>query len=63
MGLTNAILIITGLIVIIFGLAAFIYPNFSRFINAPGGPRLKASIALIAGAIILFIGFLIELPS
>ena len=63
MGLANTILIISGVIVMIIGLAAFINPNFSRLINAPGGPRLKASIALIAGVILLFIGLVIQLPS
>ena len=63
MGLANTILIVTGVIVIIIGLVAFINPNFSRLINAPGGPRLKASIALIAGVILLFIGLVIQLPS
>ena len=63
MGLANTILIISGVFVIIIGLAAFINPNFSRLINAPGGPRLKASIALIAGVILLFIGLVIQLPS
>ena len=56
MGITNIILIIVGAIVIIIGIAAFLNPNFARIINAPGGPRLKAIIALIAGIIILVIG-------
>ena len=63
MGLANTILIITGVIVMIIGLAAFINPNFSRLINAPGGPRLKASIAFIAGVILLISGLVIQLPS
>jgi hypothetical protein len=63
MGLTNTILIVIGIIVIIIGLATLINPNFSRLINAPGGPRLKATIALIIGAIIIFIGFIIQIPS
>ena len=62
MGLANTILIIIGIIVIIIGLATFINPNFSRLINAPGGPRLKAIIALIAGAILLLVGLIIQLP-
>jgi hypothetical protein len=52
MALANTILIIVGIIVIIIGLAAFLNPNFSRLINAPGGPRLKASIAMIIGIVI-----------
>ncbi len=62
MGLTNTILIVAGIIVIIIGLATFINPNFSRLINAPGGPRLKASIALIVGIILLIIGLIYQLP-
>ena len=62
MGLTNTILLIVGIIVIIFGTASFINPNFSRLINAPGGPRLKAIIALIVGVVILLIGLLYQLP-
>ncbi len=62
MGLTNTILIVAGIIVIIIGLDTFINPNFSRLINAPGGPRLKASIALIVGIILLIIGLIYQLP-
>ncbi len=39
-----------------------INPNFARYINAPGGPRLKATIALIVGIIIIIIGLTIEIP-
>jgi uncharacterized membrane protein len=62
MGITNTILFIVGVIVIIIGISAFIYPNFARLINAPGGPRLKAIIALIVGIVILLIGMLYQLP-
>jgi hypothetical protein len=61
MALANTILIIAGIIVIIIGLAAFINPNFSSLINAPGSPRLKASIALIVGVILLIIGLIYQL--
>ncbi len=61
MSLSNTILIVAGIIVIIIGLAAFINPNFSRLINAPGGPRLKASIAIIVGVILSIIGLIIKL--
>jgi hypothetical protein len=60
MALTNTILIVVGIIVTIIGLAAFINPNFSRLINAPGGPKLKATIALIIGFIILIIGLIYQ---
>jgi hypothetical protein len=63
MELVNTILIVVGIIVIIIGIAAFLNPNFSRLINAPGGPRLKASIAMIVGIIILLIGLIAQLPN
>ena len=63
MSLANTILIVVGIIVIIIGLAAFINPTFSRLINAPGSPRLKASIDMIVGVILLIIGLIIQLPS
>ena len=61
MGLTNLILPICGAIVFLFGIAAFLNPNFGRWINAPGGPRLKAAVALIVGIIIIIIGLTIEI--
>jgi uncharacterized membrane protein len=62
MGLTNTILLICGVIASLFGIAAFLNPNFARWINAPGGPRLKAAISLIVGIIIIIIGLTIEIP-
>jgi len=61
MGLTNLILPICGAIVFLFGIAAFLNPNFSRWINVPGGPKLKAAVALIVGIIIIIIGLTIEI--
>jgi len=60
---TNTILIIIGAIVTIIGIAGFLNPNFTKIINAPGGPRLKAIIAIVAGLIILIAGLLIEIPA
>jgi len=31
-------------------------------INVPGGPKLKAAVALIVGIIIIIIGLTIEIP-
>jgi len=62
MGLTNTILLICGAIASLFGIAAFLNPNFARWINAPGGPRLKAAIAIIVGIIIIIIGLTIGIP-
>ena len=47
---------------IVVGLAAFFNPNFARLINVPGGPRLKASIAMIVGIVLLIIGYVIQIP-
>ena len=62
MTLTNTILLIVGAIVTLIGLAAFFNPNFARIINAPGGPRLKGSIAMIAGVILIIIGMIYQFP-
>ena len=62
MGHANTILLICGAIASLFGIAAVLNPNFARWINAPGGPRLKAAVALIVGIIIIIIGLTIEIP-
>ena len=59
MDTTNTIVVIVGIIVLLFGIAAFFNPNWARWINIPGGPRLKAIAALIIGAIMIIIGFII----
>ena len=58
---TNLILLIVGVIVVLFGIGAFFNPNFARWINAPGGPKIKAIIALIIGLILIFVSFVINL--
>ena len=63
MGITNIILIIVGALVTLIGLASFLNPNIARLINAPGGPRLKAIIAMIIGVIIIVAGLVIQLPA
>jgi uncharacterized membrane protein YidH (DUF202 family) len=62
MGLANTILIVVGIITALLGLIAFFYPNLTRWISAPGGPRLKATIAMVIGVILIIIGVVIELP-
>ncbi|MCK5257892.1 MAG: hypothetical protein KAJ69_00125 [Thermoplasmatales archaeon] len=59
---TNIILLVAGVIVLLFGIGAFLHPNIARWINAPGGPRLKAIIATIIGIILIVIAFIIEIP-
>ena len=55
----NIVLIIVGAIVSLIGVAAFLNPNFSKIINVPGGPKLKAIVAIIIGLIILITGLII----
>lgn len=62
MEIVNIILLVTGLIVLFFGIGAFLNPNLARWINAPGGPRLKAIIATIVGIILIIISFIINIP-
>ena len=54
---TNIILTIIGIIIILFGVGAFINPNFARWINAPGSPRLKAIVAIVVGIILVIVSF------
>jgi hypothetical protein len=61
MGVANTILIVTGSIVILIGILTIFIPNLARIINAPGGPRLKAIIAIILGLILIIVGFAIKL--
>ncbi len=59
----NIILLVSGAIVLLFGIGAFLNPNIARLINAPGGPRLKAIIALIVGIILVIVSFIYEIPT
>jgi hypothetical protein len=54
----NYVLIILGFIVSLIGFAALINPNFSKIINVPGGPKLKGTVAIIVGIILLIIGII-----
>ncbi len=63
MELANTIVIIVGAIVVLIGLVAFLNPNFARIINAPGGPRMKAIVALIAGVILIIVSLTVQFPS
>jgi hypothetical protein len=63
MGVANTILIVVGALATLVGALTIFYPTLARIIRAPGGPRLKAIIAIIIGLILLIIGFTIELPN
>lgn len=59
----NIVFIIIGLIITIIGILTFFIPMLARIINAPGGPKLKASIAVIIGIIFILIGLIFEIPT
>jgi Kef-type K+ transport system membrane component KefB len=59
----NIILLVSGAIVLLFGIGAFLNPNLARWINAPGSPRLKSIIALIIGIILVIVSFIYEIPT
>lgn len=59
----NTILIIIGSLVALVGIIAFFVPGLTRIINAPGGPKLKATITLIIGIILVLIGLIVEMPT
>jgi len=61
MGTTNLVILIVGFIVLLFGIGTFLNPNLARWINAPGGPKTKAIVALITGLILIIIGFIMNL--
>ncbi|UCF12816.1 MAG: hypothetical protein JSW06_00810 [Thermoplasmatales archaeon] len=63
MNTTNIILLIVGVCVTLFGIGAFFNPNIARWINAPGGPRSKAIIAIIIGLILIIVGLVIQIPT
>lgn len=63
MNTANIILLIVGACVTLFGIGAFFNPNIARWINAPGGPRFKAIIAIIVGVILIIIGLVIQISA
>ena len=62
MEIANTIIIVVGIITLLFGVIAFFNPNFTRLINAPGGPKLKAIIAMIAGIILIIVSLIYNFP-
>jgi hypothetical protein len=61
MELVNLIFILIGILTALIGAISYFVPNVSRLINFPGGPRLKASVAIIAGIILIIIGLFVEI--
>jgi len=62
MYLVNTIFLIVGIGISILGVVSFFIPALTRFINAPGGPKLKSIISLIIGIIFIILSFVIEIP-
>jgi len=62
MVIANSIFLVIGTFVILLGIAGFMNPNWTRWIRFPGGPRLKAIVAMIIGIILVLVGFAIEIP-
>ncbi|MDG6229248.1 MAG: hypothetical protein QCH96_04730 [Candidatus Thermoplasmatota archaeon] len=55
--MNSIILLIVGLILVGIGSVSLLNPNLARWINLPGDPRLKASVSIIIGTIIININF------
>ena len=62
MSVLNTIFLIIGTALIIVGTVSFLLPGLTRFINAPGGPKLKASIAMVIGIFFLVLSLFVEMP-
>ena len=62
MNIINTVFTAIGVIVLLIGILAFFNPNWTRWINFPGGPKIKAIGAAITGFIFIIIGLLIEAP-
>jgi len=63
MGITNIILLISGVIVVLFGVGAFLNPNIARWINSPGAPIIKGIIAMIIGVVLIIISIVVQFPA
>ncbi len=64
MSIVSTTFLITGIFLILFGLAAILHPNLARWINTPGiyNPILKYIICIFIGIIILILGLIISFP-
>jgi hypothetical protein len=60
MATANTILLIVGIIQILFGIGVLFYPGFSRWINSPGGPKLKAIITIVVGIILIIVSQIVS---
>ena len=61
MNIANSIFLAVGTFTIMVGIAGFMNPNWTQWIRFPGGPRLKATAAIIIGIIVVIVGFAIPM--
>jgi len=62
MNFINHSFIVVGVFITLIGIIGFLNPNWTRLINFPGGPRLKAAGATITGLIFLILGLIVNIP-
>ena len=62
MYLLNTIFLIVGISISILGVVSFFLSALTKFINAPGGPKLKAIIATSIGIFFILLSLFIEMP-
>ena len=62
MSALNTIFLIIGTVLVIVGAVSFLLPGLTRFINSPGGPKLKAVISMSIGIFFILLGLLVEMP-
>jgi len=63
MNTLNLIFLIVGIIVTALGFASLVFPSLTQFINSPGGPRIKAVVAICVGIILLLVGVFTTMPA
>jgi len=57
----NTVLIIVGALLILLGVLTIFIPNLLRIINVPGGPKLKATVSIVIGLILIVVGISVQL--
>ena len=62
MYLMNTFFSILGIGLLLLGIAGFFIEGFTRFMNAPGGPKMKALICATIGLVFLLLGLLVDMP-
>ena len=62
MEFVNIIFLLVGVFTLILGIVSMLNPNLTRFINFPGGPRIKAMVAISTGVLFCILAFIVDLP-